>query len=320
MGKTTKIWLVTAASLVLIGAVVFGGVMNVLKWDFAKLQTVKFELNEYDINESYKNISIVTDTAHVVVAPSQNAKHSVACYELKNAKHSVSVKDETLVIEIRDARKWYEHLGIAFHSPKITVYIPQGEYGLLSIKSSTGDVEIPKDFTFERMDISESTGNVTVHASVLDAVKIKTSTGNIRVEHAYAGTLDLSVSTGEIVVSDVVCGGNVKIHVSTGKTKLTDMTCKNLISRGSTGDVSLNRVIAKETISIKRSTGDVRFEDADAAEIFVDTDTGDVTGTLGSEKVFMTQTDTGKVDVPKTTGGGRCEITTDTGDIKLKIG
>jgi len=81
----------------------------------------------------------------------------------------------------------------------------------------------------------------------------------------------------------------------------------------------LKNVNAAEKFSIERSTGDVKFDGCDAAEVFVKTDTGDVTGTLLSEKVFIVETDTGKVDVPKTVNGGRCEITTDTGDINISI-
>ena len=90
------------------------------------------------------------------------------------------------------------------------------------------------------------------------------------------------------------------------------------MSSGSTGDISLNSVIAVEKFSVERSVGDVKFISCDAAEIYVKTDTGDITGNLLSNKVFITHTATGNVDVPKTAEGGRCEITTDTGDIKIK--
>jgi len=314
-----KIWLVIATSLVVIGLIVFGAVMTAYHWDFTKLGTGKYETNTYEISEGFSSISMNTDTADILFAVSDDGACTVVCYEEEKIKHSVKVQDGTLIIHVVDDRAWYEHVGINFNTPKITVYIPQGEYGALSIKSSTGDVEIPKDFTFESIDISESTGNVTSRASVADAVKIKTSTGNIRVENISAGLLDLSVSTGGITVSKVSCEGDVKINVSTGKTNMTDIACKNVISSGNTGDISLKNVNAAEKISIKRSTGDVRFDGSDAAELFVKTDTGDVTGTLLSEKVFIVGTDTGSVDVPKTVTGGRCEITTDTGDIRIKI-
>jgi len=319
MSKATKIWLVIASSLVLIGCILFAGVMSTLRWDFTKLSNVKYETNDYEINEDYKNISIVTDTADIVFALSANAKSSIVCYEQKNAKHSVAIKDGTLVIEVEDTRKWYEYIGINFGTPKITVYIPQGEYGTLSVKSSTGDVEIPKDFKFERIDISESTGDITNCASASEVLKIKTSTGNIYVESISAGLLDLSVSTGKVTVSNVTCEGDIKINVSTGKTNITHVKCKDFTSSGSTGDISLKNFIVTEELSVERTTGDVKFDGSDAAEIFVETDTGNVRGSLLTDKVFVAQTDTGSVDVPKTATGGRCEISTDTGDIKITI-
>ena len=319
MSKTTKIWLIIAASLVLIGCIIFGGVMTMLKWDFMKLSTSKYETNDYEITEKIKNISIITDTADILFVPSENQKTSVVCHEQKNKKHSVTVQNGKLVIEIVDTRKWYEYIGINFGTPKITVYIPQGEYGALFVKSSTGNVEIPKEFKFENIDISESTGNVTNYASASENIIIKTSTGNIRVENVSANTLDLSVSTGGVAVSNVTCESDVKISVSTGKTNLTNIRCKNVVSTGNTGEISLNNVIAAEKFSIERSTGDVKFYGCDAAEISVKTDTGDVTGSLLSNKVFIAQTDTGNVDVPQTATGGKCEITTSTGDINISI-
>ncbi len=319
MSKRTKIWLVIAASLVLVGGIIFTGVMTVFKWDFTKLSTVKYEINNYEINENYKNISIVTDTTDIVFAPSEDSKASVVCYEQKNIKHSVAVKDSTLVIEGVDERKWYEHIGITLGTPKITVYLPKNEYASLSIKESTGDIEIPKNFRFESMDISLSTGDVNCLASASDDIKIKTSTGDICLENVSAGSLELSVSTGEVIAKGITCQGDIKIKVSTGDTKLTDVACKGVFSNGSTGDISLKNVVATEKLSIERSTGDVRFDGCDAAEIFVKTDTGSVKGGLLTDKVFITQTDTGSVDVPKTVTGGKCEIVTDTGNIKIDI-
>ncbi len=319
MSKSAKIWLVIAASLILLGCILFVGAMTVLKWDFTKLSTNKYETNKYEITENYKNISIVTNTADIRFVPSENASGSVVCYEQNNLKHSVTVKDGTLGIEVVDTRKWYEFIGFSFGKPKITVYLPQGEYGVLSIKSSTGDIEIPKEFMFEGMDISASTGDVGSFASASGRIQIKTSTGNIRVENASAGALLLSVSTGRVTVSDVTSEGDVTVGVSTGKTYLTDIACRSVISSGDTGDISLKNVIATDTFSIERDTGRVKLEGCDAAEIFIETDTGDVSGTLLSEKMFITETDTGRVDVPKSVTGGRCEITTDTGDIRIRV-
>ena len=317
MGKKTIVWLIAATALVVAGFIILGGTISMQKWDFTKLSTVKYETNTYELSEGFENISIQTNTADIVFVPGDRG--SVVCYEQENAEHFVAVKDGTLTINIVDTRKWYEYIGVNWSTPKITVTLPQSEYGALSISSLTGDVEIPKTFHFTVIDISENTGNVTNSASSTDAVKIKTSTGDIRVESISAGTLDLSVSTGKVTVAGVTCQGDVSIRVTTGRANLTDIRCKNFVSRGDTGNLTLKNVVATEKLSLERSTGNITFDRCDAAEISVKTSTGKVSGSLLTHKVFITHTDTGRVSIPKTVTGGICEITTDTGDIRLKI-
>ena len=81
----------------------------------------------------------------------------------------------------------------------------------------------------------------------------------------------------------------------------------------------MKNVIAEDKFDIERSTGDVKFEKCDAAELFIETDTGSVKGSLLTEKIFLVETDTGSIEVPKSVSGGRCEIETDTGNVKIGI-
>ena len=317
--KKSTIWLIAATSLVLVGSIIFVGVMTMLKWDFTKLSTVKYESRTYELNEEYKDILIESDTADIVFVPAEDTVTKVVCYEQKNITHKVEIKDGTLKILIDDNRKWYDHIGIGFNTSKITIYMPKSEYGKLSAKNDTGDIKIPDDFKFQSIEIAQSTGDAECYASVQGDVKIKTSTGHIKLKNMSAKSLNLSVSTGDIALSKVDCEGELKIKVSTGDAKLTDVNCKNLTSSGNTGDISLSDTIAKESFSIETSTGDVKFQRCDAESLYIKTDTGSVKGTLRSEKVFITDSDTGSINVPKTTNGGRCEITTDTGDIKIEI-
>ena len=314
-----KVWLIVGVSLIILGLIIFAAAMTANKWDFTKLSTVKFETNTYSVSDEFDSIAIQTDTADIIFVPTDDGICRVVCYEEENIKHSVAVQNNILTIQVVDKRAWYEYIGITYGTPKITVYLPQREYTSLHINESTGDVELPKEFTFGSIDISASTGDVKCHASTSDLIKIKLNTGDINVENISAGALDLTVSTGKVTAKSIVCNGDININVSTGKTYLTDVKCESIISNGSTGDISLKNVIAEKQFSIKRNTGDVMFEGCDAAEIHIETSTGAVKGSLMSSKVFIVESDTGRVNVPKTVTGGRCEITTDTGDIKISI-
>ncbi len=322
MDKGTKIWLIIAASLILVGCIIFVGVMTRFRWDFTKLSTVKYETNTYEISETFHSISMKTDTADVIFALSDDGKCKVECYEEENAKHSVTVEEGTLTIQLINERTlsdYIGYIGINFGSPKITVYLPKAEYTSLFISEDTGDIIMPKDFSFEDVNISLSTGDVDFYASASKSMSIKASTGDICVDNIYAGSLNLAVSTGKLTASGVTCQGDVTVTVSTGKTYLTDITCKNFSPTGNTGNISLNNAIIIEKLSIVRSTGDVKFESCDADEIFVETDTGSITGTLLSEKVFVTKTSTGRINVPNSSTGGKCELVTSTGNINISI-
>lgn len=298
MRTRTKIWLIIATCLVLLGCILFAGVMTTLKWDFMKLTTVNYDINTYEISKSFDSISMNSDTADITFALSDDGKCTVVCHEEENAKHSVTVEDGTLTIELIDERSVHDFIGLNFDTPEITVYLPKTEYTSLFIDESTGDIKIPKGFKFGSAEISLSTGDIEFFADVAQLLKFGTSTGDIRIENIAAGTLDLSVSTGNV--------------------HLTDIKCQSLISSGDTGDIFLKGVIAEKKFSIIRNTGHIKFDGCDAGEIFAETDTGSVKGSLLTEKIFIAQSDTGSIDVPKTVTGGKCEIITDTGDIKIE--
>jgi DUF4097 and DUF4098 domain-containing protein YvlB len=307
------------AALVIIGAIIFVAVMTAYRWDFSKLGSAKYETNTYEITEDFSSICVNTETADILFVASEDGTCRVVCYESEKTRHSVEVRDGTLTVAMVDERAWVDHIGFSFKTPKITVYLPASEYASVCIKESTGDVEIPKNFSFESMDISISTGDVKNYASASGMVKIKASTGDILVEGVSAGAMDISVTTGKVTASDVNCQGDVTINVSTGKAEVTNLRCVNLTSDGSTGNIKLNNVIADELLSVERSTGDVRLDGCDAGELYLKTTTGSITGTLLTEKVFQAKSTTGRVDVPNTITGGRCAASTTTGNIEISI-
>ena len=300
MTRKMKLWILIASALVLVGGMIFVGGMSMLNWNFKQLSMGKFQTNTYEITEVVENITVVTNTADLVFAPSEDGKIKVVCHEMELAQHAVSVDNGNLIIQLEDTRKWYQRLGIQFEQVAITVYLPAGNYGTLSATGKTGDTVLDGTFTFASVDICMKTGDICV-------------------ENISIGDLSLSVSTGDIKASQVNCAGNATFTVSTGDICLQSVQCKNLTSTGSTGDLTMAHVLVEEKMHLRRSTGDISFKKCDAGEIYIQNGTGDVIGSLLSEKVFLAETGTGDVEVPKSTTGGRCEITTGTGDIIITL-
>ena len=135
-------------------------------------------------------------------------------------------------------------------------------------------------------------------------------------------TISVRSNTGCVDISSIICNGAIDIQINTGNVNLKSVSCQALRSKGNTGCISLDKLTATESVSIKRRTGKVSLNDSSAPEIFVETNTGSVCGRLPSNTVFAVCTCTGKIKIPKPpigeTIGGRCEIKTNTGNIRFE--
>lgn len=318
MKKRTGITLIVAFVLIFAGGLTFALGMNKLNWDFRELSMSKYTTNAYEINSDYENISLNSKNAIIKIVPSLDEKTTISCFDQEHITYSTSVIDNTLNLDFVDGRKWYNKI-FDFKLPRITISLPSGEYGNLSINSRTSDVIISNDFTFNNLNINLSTGDVNTSATLKGIAKITTSTGDIKINNITATDLDLSVTTGDISIKNTTCTGEIKVFVDTGECELENVKCKSLFSTGDTGDIELDNFIASEKISIQRDTGDVSFSRVDAAELYIKTSTGDVEGSILTDKIFAVKSSSGHVRVPSSTTGGICEVSTSTGDIKLWI-
>ncbi len=299
MKKATKIWLIAATAFIVVGVLIFIVALATANFDFTKLSTKEFETMTYEFNQDFDNISVNVETATVIFASADDGVCKVECVEERKVKHSVKIQDGTLTISAVDNRKWYDYIGITFKTPKVTVYLPKDVYTSLSVKTATGNIDVPDKFKLETLAITGTTSNIACYANVSKSIELKTTTGNITLGSAQTETVSLSATTGKVTVKGVAC--------------------KNLTAKCSTGHIELKNVIAQEHIKVENTTGGVNFEACDAADITVKTSTGNVRGTLLSEKIFVTDTSTGRVRVPSSASGGRCEITTSTGNIEIEI-
>lgn len=370
MNKATQI-IITVCALIVLAIAVCGLVS-------CGVNGVNYKSVEHKITENFEDLSINVNTTDVSIAQSEDDTVKVVCRERKNDKHTVTVSDGTLEIEALD-KKWYQQIDLfSFGSPAVTVYLPKTEYGKLLIESDTGDVDIPKGYSFADANISVDTGKINVEGITCGALSVKNDTGNVSLKDVVCdslvaeadtgdidlcgircvGALDIEVDTGDVSISDAsfdsigvrsstgkvdlskteadgainieTTTGNVEINgctaadasvrVDTGDVTAVGARLASLTVRSDTGDVDLDDVIAAGKFDIETSTGRVKFAASDAAEVFISTSTGGVVGSFLTDKVIFAESGTGKVDVPKLTEGGRCEISTGTGRIDITIG
>ena len=249
-------------------------------------------------------------------------------------------------------------LSFPFSEPKITVYVPETAYDSLYVEGTVGDVETHDSLSFGDVDIRLSTGDIKLYSNITGALNIKTSTGDMKIRNVNPTSITLTAGTGDIELYKAKIDGEVSITTDTGAQKLLEVSCRNLNMQCSTGgldchqtqiegafqfqsstgrvaigqvtcgsvsgtatsgDIVCEGLTVAGELRMETDTGDVALTRSDAATLHITTDTGDIEGSLLSEKIFFTESDTGHIRVPKGTAGGTCEIRTDTGDITFTV-
>ncbi|MBR5261951.1 MAG: DUF4097 family beta strand repeat protein, partial [Oscillospiraceae bacterium] len=271
------------------------------------------------IDEKFSKINVNTDTAYISFELAKDGQCKVVCDEYAQNKHEVFVDNGTLIVKKPDGIREFISFGITTGHQNVTVYLPQKSYDKLILSSDTGKVKVPDYLTFDEAEVETDTGYIEFYADVKGNLSIGSDTGRITVQDVNPKNLDVSTCTGAIVLKNILVSGNITITTDTGDTDMTSVKCRGLEMRSDTGDITLAKVIASASANIGTDTGDVYLNGFDANEIFIRTNTGEVMGTILSEKIFFAESDTGDVDVPRTITGGKCEITTDTGDITIDI-
>lgn len=316
--KKMKIAIIISAIVVVVGLALALIGMLLMRFDFNGLDSSRYQTNTHEISEEFNNILIDAKTADISFTLSQDGACRVVCFEDERELHSVTVQDGTLQIRVEKS-EWYHFVGIRFRSPSITVSLPKAAYDSLEIDVDTGDVTLPREFSFTNATVESDTGDVSWQATVSETLTVTSDTGKLQVAEVSPKQLLVENGTGDTSIGKAKVAELLQVKTGTGKMTLFEIECGAFTAESNTGDVEIRDLLATGAILIDTDTGSVDLDACDAATITIHTDTGDVSGILLSEKIFVTKTKTGDVDVPKGTSGGICEVTTDTGDIELSV-
>ncbi len=321
MKSSTRAALIVAVILIVAGVAFVGGSLLTGNsfLDLFSSRPGKMETNTYPVADPFTSVSVTDTVSDVRFEPSKAGDSRVECVEESKQKHIVTVENGVLTVRQKDERRWSDHIGVFSQPTTVTIYIPEGEYDSLNVKTDTGDVSVPSGYSFGKVRIESDTADIVCLANASESADFITDTGDVRIEHSLLENLTIKTDTGRISMESVSISGGMQASSHTGHVGLTDITCAGTDITTTTGKVTLTRCLISGKLDVETDTGDVLLDATDADDIEIDTDTGDVTGTLLTEKIFFVESSTGKIDVPRGMSGGPCDIETDTGDVRISI-
>lgn len=132
----------------------------------------------------------------------------------------------------------------------------------------------------------------------------------------------IKVYDSNVEITDLTLNKNLTTNINTGNVKLKNISCNNLYTKTLTSRIEIVNLIASNVINIKSNTGKVLLEKSDGKDVYIKTNTGKIEVNLLSNKTYITRSNVGKVisdnhNINNTTITGKCEISTNTGNIIL---
>ncbi len=358
MKKAKKIAIIIAVSMMALGLIFIVGSLAFVRFDATKLNTKEWETKTYAVEDSFTNISVYGGDAAVSFVTAADGNCKVVCTENEVIYDKIEVVNNTLTIERVDESKWYNNIGLHFGEIEITVYLPESEYEALFVDNSSGRIDVQGDFAFAEAEVMNSSGRINFMADVKGALKVENTSGGIYIGENSVGSLSVNGTSGSIEVmsvvaagdvqvtgssggigvskvecanisvanssgvlrlSEIVATGDVNVEGTSGGVHLVDVECANLTGSNSSGKINCADVIATGDINLENSSGGIAMEACDATNLKLEATSGSIRGTLLTEKIFQANATSGSVDVPETTSGGVCEVTTTSGSINFSL-
>ncbi len=343
MKKTKKCALFISLVMMIAGAAIFFIAFAIAGFKFQNLSAEKITTQNFEIKEPFQRISVSSYEYDLNILKSEDEKCRIVYTGDEKQPLVCNVMGKELVIDLHNNKKWYENIGLNFQfalpdDTGITVYLPEKEYEAINASSYSGAIDIESGFSFDEANFDTSSGNIKASGMTAEKLDIQSYSGKIDIsEISSSDNINVGTQSGAIHAGNVDAN-NVAVDSYSGKVSLENLIAKGSLLVGTqsgnaalsgsadsvtvntySGRVNLENAIAKTSLSVETQSGNVVLNDCDAGEITVDTYSGSVSGSLLSDKIFVTSTYSGSVNVPISSGTEICTITTQSGNINLSI-
>lgn len=300
MKKGKKITLIVAGCLVLLGLILAGAGMAAIGFEPNRLSAADYHTEHYEITEAFQNISISGADSDVHLYPSESDTCKVVYTEDKDVPLEIAVEEGTLDIRRQPGPTWQVQFGIYLGETGVSVYLPKEQYDSLEIHTSSGNITVSDGIEVGSATVQSTSGEIEILSSPNGKQTVSTQSGNIHIADGEPESLQVQSTSGDITLE------NGKVNAS-------------IQMKSSSGGMTLTQVIVTGPICLQSTSGDIELNSCDGEELEIQTTSGNVSGTLLSEKVFQIATSSGTVDAPYSGSGGKCKITTTSGDVEFTI-
>ena len=309
--KGFKIVCIIGACFVALGLIVLLVFSALIGWNWSTAADALSSNQSLEVREltvtGTETLQIDSLTQNIIVKRSDDALLHLSYYEDDYESYSLEQTAEVVRLDcvtngVQSLTHWIDELLHGLEEQTLTMLLPEGYEGTVSIASATG----------------------TIHISGLEfqnGLSVSTTTGDIQLNDCSGSMLYASATTGHLSFNTLRFTDEVCFSATTGRIALTDLQTDALHISATTGNVNGSNIHCKSLFADTR-TGGMRFDALDTEKAELKTTTGAVQLDLSGGRQLYDLT------LSTTTGDCNCQdrredsarsvlVETTTGDITI---
>ena len=252
---------------------------------------------------SFKNIEINADYINRIVLK-EGDKFTVRGQNYENhGGLDVSQDGDTIRIDSTARDKWQINIGLD---------------ELFKDNDSWLEVTYPAGAELGLVKTNLSAGRVAISGINCDSFNVDNDYGNIEISSVQAGDLTIIANAGDINLSTAVVAGSATIDNDFGDVVIVNIKASDLKAKLNAGKLTTSDIKA-DTISIKNDFGKVEVNGMEADRIVMDQNAGDLEANDISARDLKLESDFGAIRIDRLSFMGLCEISNNSGDVRLKL-
>lgn len=223
--------LICALSLILAGAAVFliGFIVN----GSNPSPLLNAEEQTFVLEEPFTDIEIDAGSCNITIEKTDGQ----ACVKTKLCGAlACEITAEHGVLTIRTDE--YMHFGLHLFGDEITVCLPEGTCKRTDIRVSSGNVTLSGISFGGNLTLSGTSGNLRLTSvSCEGKITADTSSGSIHLDGVNADSMELTASSGNVSIKDIVCA-HLNAKTSSGNIRLDRAGAESMELTASSGNIS----------------------------------------------------------------------------------
>ncbi|MBQ7545647.1 MAG: DUF4097 family beta strand repeat protein [Clostridia bacterium] len=315
--KSTKIWLIAALVLILLGTVIGTVCLKTVGYDWTAFHPDdRFTQETQQIHQSIQDLDVFIQSGSLYIKLTADENPSVTSKLNGSSKVSVDIEDQKLIVrsESTEEMEWYERIWYT-QDETITINLTRKEYREITVHSQSADIFVQDQLQCLDANIETNSGDVLCDLKVQQTLNCKSDSGDAEITGTFN---NLSVVSASGTIDCNACeAAAISLLTASGECTVRRCTLDQAVLISNSGNVFLMNTSLADTLRVSTHSGDVMLTYCTANAIKIGTTSGNVLGVTNLDWKYAVHTDSGSVLVPTSAGEHACIVRTTSGDVEF---